>query len=227
MLSASNTVFLLDVDNTLLDNDRFASDLSLQLEQSFGAAESLRYWQIYKDLRQQLGYADYLATLQKFRVGLDDDPDILQMSQFLLEYPFEQRLYPRALETISYLRKLGLPVVLSDGDVVFQPRKIKRSGIWDAVENRVLIFLHKELMLSSVQQQFPAKHYVMIDDKPRLLAAMKLVMGNSLTTVFVQQGHYAKEVVDKPISPPPDRVIEKIDELINHPLEWFTISAED
>ena len=227
MLSASNTVFLLDVDNTLLDNDRFASDLSQQLEQSFGAAESLRYWQIYKDLRQQLGYADYLATLQKFRVGLDDDPDILQMSQFLLEYPFEQRLYPRALETISYLRKLGLPVVLSDGDVVFQPRKIKRSGIWDAVENRVLIFLHKELMLSSVQQQFPAKHYVMIDDKPRLLAAMKLVMGNSLTTVFVQQGHYAKEVVDKPISPPPDRVIEKIDELINHPLEWFTISAED
>ncbi len=227
MLSQSDTVFLLDVDNTLLDNDRFASDLSQQLEQSFGADESLRYWQIYNDLRKQLGYADYLATLQTFRLGLDDDPDILQISQFLLEYPFEKRLYPRTLATISYLRKLGLPVVLSDGDVVFQPRKIKRSGIWNAVENRVLIYLHKELMLSSVQQQFPAKHYVMIDDKPRLLAAMKLVMGNNLTTVFVRQGHYAEEVFDKPITPPPDRVIEKIDELCNHPLQWFTISAED
>ena len=179
MLTHRDTVFLLDVDNTLLDNDRFATDLSKQLEHAFGVVESLRYWEIYKQLRKQLGYADYLATLQTFRMGLDDDPDMLQMSQFLLEYPFEKRLYPGALDAIAHLHKLCLPVVLSDGDVVFQPRKIQRSGIWDAVEGRVLIYLHKELMLVAMQQRFPAQHYVMVDDKPRLLSAMKLVMGQA------------------------------------------------
>jgi len=221
MLTHRDTVFLLDVDNTLLDNDRFASDLSMQLEHAFGVVESLRYWEIYKQLRKQLGYADYLATLQTFRMGLDDDPDLLQMSEFLLEYPFEKRLYPGALDAIAHLHKLGQPVVLSDGDMVFQPRKIQRSGIWGAVDGRVLIYLHKELMLTSVQQRFPAKHYVMIDDKPRLLSAMKLVMGDKLTTVFVRQGHYALEVADTPIKPMPDRVIEQIADLCSHPLDWF------
>ncbi|MEO6172248.1 MAG: HAD family hydrolase, partial [Arenimonas sp.] len=206
MLTHRDTVFLLDVDNTLLDNDRFASDLSRRLEDAFGVMESQRYWEIYQDLRKQLGYADYLATLQKFRIGLDDDPDVLQMSEFLLEYPFEKRLYPGALDAIAHLHTLGLPVVLSDGDVVFQPRKIQRSGIWDAAEGRVLIYQHKELMLASVQQRFPAQHYIMIDDKPRLLSAMKLVMGDKLTTVFVRQGHYAVEAFDIPVNPLPDRV---------------------
>ena len=226
MLTHRDTVFLLDVDNTLLDNDRFATDLSKQLEQAFGVVESLRYWEIYKELRKQLGYADYLATLQTFRMGLDDDPDMLQMSQFLLEYPFEKRLYPGALDAIAHLHKLGLPIVLSDGDVVFQPRKIQRSGIWDAVEGRVLIYLHKELMLVAMQQRFPAQHYVMVDDKPRLLSAMKLVMGDKLTTIFVRQGHYAAETFETPIIPPPDRVIEQINDLCNHPLDWFLPQAQ-
>ena len=165
-------VFLLDVDNTLLDNDRFAADLGEQLQQSFGTTERDRYWVIYAQLRDELGYADYLGALQRFRVGLDNDPALLQMSAWLLEYPFAERLYPHALETIAHLHTLGLPVILSDGDVVFQPRKIKQAGLWDAVEGRVLIYIHKEQMLDEVVQRYPAKRYVMIDDKLRILAAM-------------------------------------------------------
>ena len=212
-MDAGETVFLLDVDNTLLDNDRFASDLRARLAQDFGAAECERYWTIYNGLREQLGYADYLAALQQFRSGLDGDPDLLQMSAFLLDYPFAQRFYPQALAAIAHLRTLGLPVVLSDGDVVFQPRKIQRSGIWDAVDGRVLIYLHKERMLSAMQDRFPAAHYVMVDDKPALLAAMKLVMGDRLTTVFVRQGHYAIESAKLTILPLPDRTIEHIGDL--------------
>jgi len=221
----SGVVFLLDVDNTLLDNDRFAADLRARLEQAFGAAECERYWTIYADLRKQLGYADYLATLQTFRIGLDDDPDLLRMSAFLLDYPFAERLYPRALEAIAHLHTIGLPVVLSDGDVVFQPRKIQRSGIWDAVEGRVLIYLHKERMLPAMQQRFPASHYVMVDDKPQLLAAMKQALGDKLTTVFVRQGHYAAEATNMTIDPPPDRTIERIGDLCDHDLDWFLADA--
>lgn len=227
MLTSRDLVFLLDVDNTLLDNDRFAADLRVRLEQTFGAAESVRYWTIYADLRKHLGYADYLATLQAFRIGLDDDPDLLQMSAFLLDYPFAERLYPRALEAIAHLRRLGLPAVLSDGDVVFQPRKIQQSGIWDAVEGRVLIYLHKERMLAAMQQRFPARHYVMIDDKAQLLAAMKLALGDKLTTVFVRQGHYAVEVANTTVDPLPDRVIERIGDLCDHDLHWFSAHPQE
>jgi FMN phosphatase YigB (HAD superfamily) len=208
-------VFLLDVDNTLLDNDRFAADLGARLEHAFGAAERDRYWAIYDALRDERGYADYLGALQEFRSGLDESPDLLQMSAFMLDYPFASRLYPRALDAIKHLRTLGLPVVLSDGDVVFQPRKVQRSGIWDAVDGRVLIFLHKERMLDAIQRRFPASHYVMVDDKPQLLAAMKRVLGEKLTTAFVRQGHYAVESKDKVIDPPPDITIEAIADLLD------------
>ncbi len=171
------------------------------------------------------GYADYLGALQAFRAGLDDDPDLLQMSAFLLEYPFAQRLYPRVLEAIAHLRTLGLPVVLSDGDVVFQPRKVRRSGIWEAVEGRVLIYLHKQCAIESVQRRYPAAHYVMVDDKPQLLAAMKRVLGASLTTVFVRQGHYALESADTPIDSTPDLSIERIGELIDFDLSHFPAVA--
>ncbi len=207
-------VFLLDVDNTLLDNDRFAADLGARLEQAFGPAERDRYWAIYGALRDEIGFADYLGALQKFRDGLDDDPDLLQMSAFLLEYPFQDRLYPRALDSIEHLRTLALPVVLSDGDMVFQPRKIQRSGIWDAVEGRVLIYPHKERVLPEMQRRFPASHYVMIDDKPQLLAAMKRVLGTHLTTIFVRQGHYAIESVSAIIDPLPDMSIGRIADLL-------------
>src|ERR1700729_2992178 len=216
MLNAGETIFLLDVDNTLLDNDRFAADLGDRLEQAFGASERARYWAIFGRLREQLGLADYLGSLQAFRVGLDDHPDLLAMSEFLLEYPFRARLFPRALEAIAHLATLGRPIVLSDGDIVFQPRKIQRSGIWDAVEGRVMIYLHKEKVLDHMQRRFPAKHYVMVDGKANLLAAMKSVLGAQLTTVFVRQGPYALGAESHSVVPAPDLVIERIGDLLNH-----------
>ncbi len=191
MLTSDAPVFLLDVDNTLLDNDRFAADLGERLEQAFGPAERARYWAIFGELRDQWGFADYLGSLQAFRAGLDDHPELLGMSEFLLQYPFSARLFPRALEAVAHLGKFGRPAVLSDGDIVFQPRKIQRSGIWDAVDGRVMIYLHKERVLDHMQLRYPASHYVMVDDKPNLLAAMKSALGAKLTTVFVRQGHYA------------------------------------
>ena len=206
-------VFLLDVDNTLLDNDRFGADLSDRLEQAFGRQERERYWAIFTGLREKLGLADYLGALQAFRAGLDDDPQLLQMSEYLLEYPFSELLFPQALAVVDHLRGMGRPVVLSDGDVVFQPRKIMRAGIWEAVDGAVLIYVHKERVLDHVLRRYPASHYVMIDDKPNLLAAMKSALGGTLTTVFVRQGHYALAAGSNTLRPAPDRVFERIGDL--------------
>lgn len=221
MLNSEGAIFLLDVDNTLLDNDRFTKDLGDRLESAFGPAERARYWEIFGRRREALGLADYLGALQDFRSGLDDNPQLLGMSEFLLEYSFASRLFPQALEAIAHLRTLGLPVVLSDGDIVFQPRKIQRSGIWAAVEGRVLIYLHKEKMLEHMQQRYPAKHYVMVDDKANLLAAMKSALGARLTTVFVRQGHYALAAESKSVQPAPDLIIERIGDLLNHDITDF------
>lgn len=215
-------VFLLDVDNTLLDNDRFAADLGARLDQLFGRAERDRYWAIYAELRDKLGYADYLATLQRFRAGLDNDPALLQMSGYLLEYPFAERLYPHALEVIAHLHTLGQPVILSDGDVVFQPRKIQHAGLWDALHGDVMIYVHKQRSLAAMQQRYPAAHYVMVDDKPNLLAEMKLGLGDNLTTVFVRQGHYAA-AARADISPAPDLDVACIGELRQRKLDDFLL----
>lgn len=216
-------IFLLDVDNTLLDNDRFGADLGDHLESSFGAAERARYWQIFAQQREVRGFADYLGSLQEFRTGLEGNPQLLRLSEFALEYPFIDRLFPGALEAIAHLRTFGLPVVLSDGDIIFQPRKIQRSGIWAAVENRVLIYVHKEKQLGDLQDRYPANHYVMVDDKANLLSAMKTAMGNRLTTVFVRQGHYALAAESKSVIPPPDLTIERIAGLLDHNLSDFKV----
>ena len=216
-------VFLLDVDNTLLDNDRFGADLGDRLAQAFGADGRERYWAIFNALREEFGVADYLGSLQAFRTGLDGDPQLLQISGFLLEYPFADLLYPQALAAIGHLGAFGRPVVLSDGDVVFQPRKIRRAGVWDAVAGRVLIYLHKELALDRVQLRYPAAHYVMVDDKSRLLAAMKSAMGEKLTTIFVRQGHYALAAGSNSEHPPADRVIERIGDLTTFDLGDFEV----
>jgi FMN phosphatase YigB (HAD superfamily) len=223
MLNTDQVIFLLDVDNTLLDNDRFTADLGERLEDSFGTAERARYWEIFGRRREALGLADYLGSLQDFRAGLDDNPQLLGMSEFLLEYPFAARLFPKALEALAHLGTMGAPVVLSDGDVVFQPRKILRSGIWAAVEGRVLIYLHKEKVLDHMQRRYPAKHYVMVDDKANLLAAMKSVLGSRLTTIFVRQGHYAMAAESNSIQPAPDLVIERIGDLLKHSLNDFKV----
>jgi FMN phosphatase YigB (HAD superfamily) len=221
----TDVVFLLDVDNTLLDNDRFQEELGARVEQFFGAEARKRYWQLFEDVRARLGYADYLGALQAFRAGLDDDPHLLEMSDFLLEFPFPRLLFPGALAAIAHLRTIGRPVVLSDGDMVFQPRKVKRAGIWDALGGAVLIYLHKEKVLDHVVRRYPAAHYVMVDDKPNLLAAMKQVLGGRLTTVFVRQGHYALAPGANAVQPPPDRVIQRIAEISSLNLSDLEVPA--
>jgi FMN phosphatase YigB (HAD superfamily) len=210
------TVFLFDVDNTLLDNDAVQEDLGAHLEREFGRAKRDRYWAIFEEMRTQLGYADYLGALQRYRLENLDDPQLLLMSSFLVDYPFASRVYPGAFAALVHCRRWGPTVILSDGDVVFQPRKVQRSGIWDAVEGRVLIYLHKEQMLESVERRYPARHYVMVDDKLRILAAMKKSWGSKLTTVFPRQGHYAVDPAAVAKYPPADMTVEHIGELVDH-----------
>jgi FMN phosphatase YigB (HAD superfamily) len=210
----ADLTILFDVDNTLLDNDRVQADLSEHLEGEFGRASRDRYWAIFETLRVELGYADYLGALQRYRLENLDDPQLLRMSSFLVDYPFASRLYPGALEAVAYCGRWGPTVVLSDGDVVFQPRKIRRSGIWDAVEGRVLIYLHKEEMLGAVARRYPSRHYVMVDDKLRILAAMKKCWDAQLTTVFPRQGHYAVDANEVARHPPADLTLEHIGELV-------------
>ena len=223
MTAPHDTVFLLDVDNTLLDNDRVIADLHAHLEHEFGVVLAGRYWAHFEALRSELGYADYLGALQRWRHDAEpmpgDEMRLLKMSGFLIDYPFADRLYPQALDVVRRLTASGPTVILTDGDVVFQPRKIQRSGLWDAVAGRVLIYIHKEQMLDAVQRNFPARHYVMVDDKVRILSAMKGVMQGRLTTVFPRQGHYALDYALDAAAvaayPRPDIAIERIGELLD------------
>ncbi|MGH9322381.1 MAG: HAD family hydrolase [Vicinamibacteria bacterium] len=218
MVERHDLVFLLDVDNTLLDNDAVERDLRRHLGEAFGAECQERYWQIFEELRAELGYADYLGALQRYRVEHPRDPGLLSISLFLIDYPFATRLYPRAGEAIECLRRFGLPVILSDGDVVFQPRKVARSGLWQAVDGHVLIYIHKERMLDDVERRYPARHYVMVDDKLRILSAMKEVWAARLTTVFPRQGHYANDPKILASFPPADVTIERIGDLADRDL---------
>jgi FMN phosphatase YigB (HAD superfamily) len=218
MTSPNEVVFLFDVDSTLLDNDRVQDDLRNHLEREFGAESRDRYWAIFEELRAELGYADYLGALQRYRLKDMSDPRLLMMSSFLVDYPFSNRLYPGSLDALEYVRSWGETVILSDGDVVFQPRKVQRSGLWEAVESRVLIYIHKEQMLDDVEQRYPAGHYVMIDDKLRILTAMKRIWGDRLTTVWPRQGHYALDSKAIATYPPADLTIERIGDLINYDL---------
>ena len=221
MPAPENVFFLFDIDNTLLDNDHVTSDLRSHLVREFGDKDASRYWHIFETLRAELGYADYLGALQRYRLTDMNDPSMLMMSSFLLEYPFANRLYPGSLDALAHVRQWGKTAILSDGDVVFQPRKAQRSGLWEAVEGRVLIYIHKEDMLSAVMAQYPARHYVMVDDKLRILAAMKSIMGDRLTTVFPRQGHYAHDPKNVAMYPPADITIERIGDLVNYDLSAF------
>jgi len=221
MLNQAPVVFLIDVDNTLLDNDRFATDLSDLLVSHFGHDQSARFWAIYAGMRERLGYADYLGALQQFGDGHFDALAVSRVSAFMLDYPFDEHLYPGALALITHLHGIGLPVLFSDGDSVFQPRKIQRSGLGEAVDGQVMVCVHKERMLDLMQRRFPARHYVMIDDKPRLLAAVKRVLTDSLTTVFVCQGHYALAAAGEPLEPPNDLSVALIGDLCAFALSDF------
>ncbi len=205
-----STVFLLDVDNTLLDNDAVTADLKTHLVEAFGAERSQRYWQLFEELRSELGYADYLGALQRYRIENPRDTGLLEASLFLLQYPFADRVYPGALGAIRRLARRGRVTILSDGDVVFQPHKVERSGLWRAVGGHVLIYIHKEEMLDDVERRYPADRYVMVDDKVRILTAMKKIWGDRLTTVFVRQGHYAADLELCAKYPPADVTIDRI-----------------
>lgn len=220
-MADSRTVFLFDVDNTLLDNDAVQADLSAHLERKFGRASRDRYWSLFEELRGELGYADYLGALQRYRLENLDDPQLLQVSSFLVDYPFAERLYQGALTALAHCGGLGQTVILSDGDVVFQPRKVQRAGLWDAVSGRVLIYLHKEQMLAAVERRYPAEHYVMIDDKLRILTAMKSVWGARLTTIFARQGHYALDPRELASYPAADLAVQRIGELAGCDPGWL------
>jgi FMN phosphatase YigB (HAD superfamily) len=218
MSAPADVVFLLDVDNTLLDNDRVLRDLLLHIEREFGAERRERYYAIFEELRAELGYADYLGALQRYRLDDTCDARVLLMSSYLLDYPFANRLYPGSLDVVEHLSAWGPTVILSDGDVVFQPRKVEHSGLWEAVEGRVLIYIHKEEMLDDVEQRYPARRYVMVDDKMRILAAMKEKWKGRLTTVFPRQGHYALDPKIIAAYPPADITVERIGDLVDYDL---------
>jgi FMN phosphatase YigB (HAD superfamily) len=209
-------VFLIDVDNTLIDNDGIQQDLKDHLERTYGRAARERYWRILDDLFADLGYRDYLGALQRYRAEHPWHVELLTMSFFLLDYPFADRLFPSALEVLKRLGRLGPTVILSDGDVVFQPRKIDRAGLWDAVDGRVLIYIHKEEALDDVERRYPAEHYVLVDDKLRILTAVKQFWGKRVTTMFVRQGTYAHDPRIVSAFPAADVTVKRIADLIHY-----------
>ena len=218
MRPPSEVVFLFDVDNTLLDNDRIEKDLRRHLESKFGGEARDRYFAVFERLRAELGYADYLGALQRYRLENLCDVRLLMMSSFLVDYPFANRLYPGSLDVLEHVQNWGSTVILSDGDVVFQPRKVQRSGLWEAVNSRVLIYVHKEEMLNDVERHYPAQHYVMVDDKLRILTAMKKAWGDRLTTVWPRQGQYALDPRALAMYPYADLTLERIGDLASYDL---------
>ena len=218
-------VFLFDVDNTVLDNDHVAADLKRYLNREFGPACAERYWAIFEELRAELGYADYLGALQRFRIQHPREIRLLAASSYLVNYPFANRLLPRSLDAIEHVSKWGPTVILSDGDVVFQPRKVERAGLFEAVAGRVLIYIHKENELDDVVHRYPADHYVLVDDKLRILTAVKKVWGKRLTTVFVRQGSYAR-AADVADYPPASITIECIGDLLDYDLSMLLEAAQ-
>jgi hypothetical protein len=221
MTKTPDVVFLFDVDNTLIDNDRVQAHLSEHLEQTYGAATRDRYWEIFEQLRSELGYADYLGALERYRMEDLHRPELLRMSNWLVDYPFADRLYPHALDAVKHLQQWGTVVILSDGDAVFQPRKVERSGLWHLFDNRVLIYIHKEQELDDVGRLYPGDHYVLIDDKLRILSAVKKFWGDSVTTVFPKQGHYALDSKVLAEYPPADIELARIGDLLNYDLSSF------
>jgi FMN phosphatase YigB (HAD superfamily) len=218
MAKTPGIVVLFDVDNTLIDNDRVQAHLSEHLEHTYGPATRDRYWEIFEQLRSELGYADYLGALERYRIEAMHRPEVLRMSSWLVDYPFADRLYPGALDAVNHARQWGTVVILSDGDAVFQPRKVDRSGLWRAFDHRVLIYIHKEQELEDVRRLYPADHYVLIDDKLRILSAVKKIWGEGVTTVFPKQGHYAHDLRELAKYPPADIELANIGDLLSYDL---------
>jgi hypothetical protein len=216
MTKPQDIVFLFDVDNTLLDNDRVRADLSEHLRQAYGASARDRYWEIFETLTSKLGYTDYLGALELYRVEDLHSPALLRMANWMVDYPFADRLFPGALDAVKHARRWGPTVILSDGDAVFQPRKVERSGLWQAFENRVLIYIHKEEELGDVERFYPARRYVMIDDKLRILTKVKEIWGPRVTTIFPRQGQYANDPKILAAYPAADIQLDEIGDLLKY-----------
>jgi len=216
MSETHQVIFLFDVDNTLLDNDRMKGDLSAHVEAVFGKKADEQLWALYEEERAKHGYADFLGTLEKFRLAHLEDPRVVRFSNWVMDYPFIERLYPDALGAVRHVRQWGLPVILTDGDGVFQPHKLERAGLLDAFGGHVLNYVHKEEELESVRQAYPAEHYVLIDDKLSLLDAVKKAWGDRVTTIFPRQGHYANDAKTLTSFPPADIEIARIADLMEH-----------
>jgi FMN phosphatase YigB (HAD superfamily) len=219
LVPTGKVVFLFDVDNTLLDNDHVTADLKKHLEREVGSQRAQHYWELFEQSRNELGYADYLGALQRYRSEYPRDPRLLIVSRFLVNYPFANRLFPNSLDVIEHVKQWGTAVILSDGDVVFQPRKVDRSGLGEAVDGNVLIYVHKEKELDDVEQRYPADHYVLIDDKLRILSSVKKIWGSRVTTVFPRQGHYALDPQILANYPPGDVNIGRIGDLLNFDIQ--------
>lgn len=217
-MPASRTVFLFDVDNTLLDNDRVTVDLKRHLDSNVGPERAQRYWEFFESIRTELGYADYLGALQRYRIEYPHDPNLLAVSYFLIAYPFANRLFPNSIDAVQHVAPGGPVVILSDGDVVFQPHKVYRSGLYEVFQGNVLIYVHKEQELADVELRYPADHYVVVDDKLRILDAIKQIWKSRVTTVFVRQGHYAHDPVTLAKYPAADVSLDRIGDLLNHHL---------
>lgn len=225
MTEPHGIVFLFDVDNTLLDNDSVQADLSEHLEKSYGRSARDRYWAIFETLDRELGYADYLGALERYRLEDLHCPALLRMANWLVDYPFPDRLYLHALDAVAHSRRWGPAVIFSDGDAVFQPRKVERSGLWHACEDNVLIYVHKEEELDDVERFYPARHYIMIDDKLRILTSIKKIWGERVTTIFPKQGHYANDPKITASYPAADIQIDRIGDLLNYDLSALTKAA--
>src|SRR3954454_8014232 len=221
-----NVVFLFDVDNTLLDNDRVAADLRRHLDAEVGEDCGRQYWELFDELRNELGYADYLGALQRYRNARPRDLRVLTVSRFLISSPFANRLFPGSLDALDHCATIGTTAILSDGDVVFQPRKISRSGLYDSVDGRVLIYIHKEHELGDVVERLPADHYVLVDDKMRILTAVKAAWGSRVTTVWPRQGHYALDIVGVARDPAPAIAIARTGDLVEPHAERLVGAAE-
>jgi len=224
-MPASPTVFLFDVDNTLLDNDHVTADLKRHLDSKVGHDRAQRYWELFEAIRSELGYADYLGALQRYRIDYRHDPNLLAVSYFLMDYPFANRLFPNSIDAIQHVGPWGPAVILSDGDVVFQPHKVYRSGLYEEFQGNVLIYVHKEQELADVERRYPAEHYVVIDDKLRILHAIKEIWGSRVTTVFVRQGHYAFDAKTLAKYPAADISLDRIGNLLDYDLGALNTAA--
>jgi len=220
-----STIFLFDVDNTLLNNDRVSEDLKRYLTNEVSSDGARRYWEIFEQLRSELGYADYLGALQRYRAERPRDPKLLAVSHFMINYPFANRLFPESLDAVDHARHFGRAVILSDGDAVFQPLKVEHSGLFENFAGHVLIYIHKELELDDVEAKYPSAHYVMVDDKVKILAAIKEHWGARVTTIFPKQGHYALDAKLVARYPKPDITLERIGELQKYSLEEILAAA--